>query len=160
MNGLRLRVHEDVVQVDHHKNIRHILEDVVHKVLKCGQRVGKSHWHDKKFKGAITGLKHCFPFVTGGDADVVISGTQVKFGVDFGQPKVVNEVLDQWYGVSILLGNLVEVLKLTQSRRVPSFFLESRTGAPPGELDAQIKPFPSISSKNSQRMLSSVPDKG
>ena len=109
MNSLRLGVHKDVVQRDHHKNIGHILKDIVHKVLKC---VGKSHWHDKEFKGAIMGLKHCFPFVTRGDANIVVSGAHVTFGVDFGQTKLVNEVRDQWYGVSILSGNLVEVLKV------------------------------------------------
>ena len=75
MNVLRLRVYEDVIQVDHHKNIGHILEDVIHKVLKCGWHIGKSHWHDKKFKGAISGPKHCFPFVTRGNVDIVVSGT-------------------------------------------------------------------------------------
>ena len=84
MKSLQFGVHEDVVQIDHHKNVGHILEDVVHKGLKCGQPVGMSHWNDKKFKGAIAGPKHCFPFVTRGDANIVVTGMQVKFGVDFG----------------------------------------------------------------------------
>ena len=35
MKCLRFGVHKDVVQIDHHENIGHILEDVVHEVLKC-----------------------------------------------------------------------------------------------------------------------------
>ena len=88
------------------------MEDVVHKVLKCGRPICMSHWHDKKFKGAIAGPKHCFPFVTRGNANIVVTGTQVKFGVDFGRAELVNEVCDQWYGVLILSGNLVEVPKV------------------------------------------------
>ena len=84
MKSLQFGVHEDVVQIDYHKNVGHILEDVVHKVLKCGWCIGKSHWHDKKFEGAIVGPKHCFPFVTRGDANIVVTGAQVEFGVDFG----------------------------------------------------------------------------
>ena len=84
MKILRCGVHEDVVQIDYHKHIGHILEDVIHKVLNCGQCVGKSHWHDKKFKGAIAGPKCCFPFVTGGNANIVVTSMQVNFGIDFG----------------------------------------------------------------------------
>ena len=105
------------------------------------------------------GPKHCFPFMTRGDANIVVSGAQVKFGVDLGRTKLVNEVHDQWYGVSILSGNLVEVLKIDTEPK-GAIFLVNRTGALPGELDAQIKPFPSILSRNPQRMPSSVPDRG
>ena len=44
--------------------------------------------------------------------NIVVTGMHVKFGVDFGRAELVNEVCDQWYGVSILSGNLVEVPKV------------------------------------------------
>ena len=62
--------------------------------------------------------------MTRGDADIVVTCMQVKFGVDFGQTKLVNEVRDQWYGVSILLGNLVEVLKVDTEPKGSVFLLD------------------------------------
>ena len=85
---------------------------IVHEVLKGGWCNGESHWHDKKFKGAITSLKQGFPLVTRGDANIVVSGAQVKLGVDFCRAQLVNEVGDQWYRVSVLLGDLVKVPKI------------------------------------------------
>ena len=92
VNILQLRIHEDVIQVDHHEDVRQVLEDVIHEVLKCGQRIGKSHWHDKKFKGAILSLKRGFPLVTRGSVDIVVPGMWIKLGVDFSQAQLVNEV--------------------------------------------------------------------
>ena len=111
MERLQFRVHEDVVQIDHHEHVGHILEDVVHKVLKSRWGIGKSHRHDQEFEGAIASLKCCLP-LAGGNANVVVTGAQVEFGVDAGCPKLVNKVRDQWYRVPILSGNLVEVPKV------------------------------------------------
>ena len=47
-----------------------------------------------------------------GDANVVVTGVQVEFGVDVGCPELVNKVCDQWYRVLILSGNFVEVPKV------------------------------------------------
>ena len=74
MKRLQFRVHEDVIQIDHHEHVRHILEDVVHEVLKRRGGIGKSHWHDQEFEGAIASLKCCLLFVAGGDANVVVTG--------------------------------------------------------------------------------------
>ena len=112
MKCLQFGVHEHVIQIDHHKHVGHILEDVVHKVLKSRWGIGKSHRHDQEFEGAIASPKCCLPPVAGGNANVVVTSTQVKFGVDAGCPEVVNKVHDQWYRVPILSGNLVEVPKV------------------------------------------------
>ena len=61
--------------------------------------------------------------MTRGDADIVVSGVQVKLGVDFSQTKLVNKVCDQWYGVLILSGNLVEVPKVDTEPKGAVFFL-------------------------------------
>ena len=112
MKCLQFGVHEDVVQIDHHEHVGHILEDVVHKVLKSHWDIGKSHRHDQEFEGAIASPKCCLPLVAGGNVNVVVTGAQVEFGVDAGCPELVNKVRDQWYRVPILSGNLVEVPKV------------------------------------------------
>ena len=43
MQHFQFGVHEDVVQIDHHEHVRHILEDVVHEVLKSRWGISKSH---------------------------------------------------------------------------------------------------------------------
>ena len=123
MKCLRFGVHEDVIQIDHHKHVGHVLEDVVHKVLKSRWGIGKSHRHDQEFEGAIASLKGCLPFVARGDANVVVTGAQVEFGVDVGCPELVNKVRDQWYRVPILSGDFVEVLKVNTEPEGAIFLL-------------------------------------
>ena len=85
--------------------------------------VGKSHWHDQEFEGAIASPKCCLPLMAGGNANVVVTGTQVEFGLDAGCPELVNKVRDQWYRVPILLGNLVEVPKVNTELKGAIFLL-------------------------------------
>ena len=59
---LRFRVDKDVI--DHHEDIRHILEDVIHEMLECCGCIGKTHWHDEELKESIMSPKHCFPLMT------------------------------------------------------------------------------------------------
>ena len=54
VKALRFRIHEDVIQVDNHEHVGHVLEDIVHKVLEHGQHIGESHWHNKKFRKLLT----------------------------------------------------------------------------------------------------------
>ena len=44
--------------------------------------------------------------------------------------------------------------KPMQSHNIPSFFFVNRMGAPPGELEEQMKPFPNILLRNLQSVLS------
>ena len=46
----RIRKDQDVVQVDNDKEVRHILEDVVHKMLEGGRHICESHGHYEKLK--------------------------------------------------------------------------------------------------------------
>jgi len=51
---------------------------------------------------------------------------EVEFGVDLCAAQLVEEVGNKWNQVSILLSDLVEFRKSTQSCRVPSFLLAKR----------------------------------
>ena len=67
--------------------------------------------------------KCCLPPVAGGDVNVVVTGAQVEFGVDFGCSELVNKVRDQWYRVPILPGNFVEVPKVNTEPKGAIFLL-------------------------------------
>ncbi len=75
---------QNVVEVDDDKEVRHVLEDVVHEVLKSSRGIGKSHGHDQEFERAIACLERGLPFMTSSDADIVVACTQIKLGVDLG----------------------------------------------------------------------------
>ncbi len=60
--------------------------------------------HDTPFKGAIVDLEGCFPFITFSYTYEIISMSKIKFGVDVGG---VEEVRNEWKGVTIFLGYLV-----------------------------------------------------
>src|SRR6266481_3571236 len=93
-------------------------------------------------------------------ADVIISSMKVKFGVNLGGAQLVNKIGDQGNRVAVALGNTIEVVKIHTKLECAVFLLCKEDWPPPGELDAQMKPFLSISYRNSQRVLSLVPDRG
>lgn len=77
-------VDEDVVQVDDHCDVKKIGEDVVHEMLKCRRGISKSERHYTPFERAVFGSESGLPFISGGDADEVVSVTEVDFGIDAG----------------------------------------------------------------------------
>ena len=44
---------EDIVEVDHYKDVSHVSEDMIHEDLEHSRSVGQSHGHNQAFKGAI-----------------------------------------------------------------------------------------------------------
>src|SRR5882724_10430858 len=92
------------------------------------------------------------------DTNIVVASTEVKLGVDLCAAKLVEEVGDKWNWVPILSSALVEVLEVNTEFQGATLFLGKRTGAPAGDWDHQMNPFPSISLRNSQKRPSSVPE--
>ena len=68
--------------------IQEVTKNVVHESLERGRSIGQPERHDKPFKGAITGPKDGFPFVTFRNADQVISVLEINCGVKAGLPAV------------------------------------------------------------------------
>ena len=81
---LRFRVDKDVIQIDQHEVIGHILKDAIHEMLGCCGCLGKAQWHNEELEGSIASLKCCVPLMTQSGASTVIPCTQVRLGVDFG----------------------------------------------------------------------------
>src|SRR5882672_2676299 len=100
---------QDIVEVDHYKDIRHVSKYVIHKGLERSGSIGESHRHNQEFKRAISGAKGCLPLMASCDAHVVVASAQVELGVDLGTAELVKEIGDERDRVPILPGELVEV---------------------------------------------------
>src|SRR5882672_85993 len=96
--------------------------------------------------------------MTCGNANIVVASAQVELGIDLGTAELVQEVGNKQDWVLILPCELVEVPEVDTELQVPSFFFANRTGAPAGDWDDRMKPLPSMSSRNSRRRPSSVPE--
>jgi len=105
------RRYEDIIEVYHYKDISHVLEDVVHKGLKCSGSIGESHQHDQEFEGAIVHPEGCFPLMACCDTNIVVASMEVELGVDLCAAQLVEEVGNEWNWVLILSSDLVEVFR-------------------------------------------------
>ncbi|KAJ4491757.1 hypothetical protein C8R41DRAFT_833041 [Lentinula lateritia] len=66
----RIRVDQNIVQVDDDTNIEHVREDVINKPLESRRRgVCKAERHNLPFVRAIAGPKGGLPFITFSDSD-------------------------------------------------------------------------------------------
>ena len=65
------------VQVDGDSYVKEVREYIIHESLECRWRISESKWHDHPFKGPITGMESCLPFVTFYDADQMVRMTEV-----------------------------------------------------------------------------------
>ncbi len=100
-------IDEDVIEVYDYGNIKHVSKNIVHEALERRGSVGEPKRHDTPFEGAVMGPEGCFPFITFSYAYEMISMSKVEFGVDAGRVCGVEEVRNEWEGVTIFLGYLV-----------------------------------------------------
>ncbi len=100
-------VNEDVIKVYDYGNVKHVSENVIHEVLECCGSIGESKRHDTPFKGAVAGPEGCFPFITFSYTYEMISMSKIKFGVDASRVRGVEEIRNEWKGVTIFLGYLI-----------------------------------------------------
>ncbi len=100
-------IDEDVVEVYDYGNVKHVSKNVIHKALECRKSVGEPKRHDTPFEGAVTGPEGCFPFITFSYAYEMISMLEIKFGIDASRVRRVEEVRNEWKGITVFLGYLV-----------------------------------------------------
>ena len=74
---------EDVVQIYDNEDIGHVVEDVVHEMLKCGWGVGHTKGHDEVFERLVLCTKGSFPLVSQGYPNIVVAHLEVNLGEDF-----------------------------------------------------------------------------
>ena len=126
----RVGENEDVIEVDHYKDISHVSENMVHKCLKCSGCIGESHGHDQELERAVSGSEGCLPLVASHDVDIVIAGAKVELGVDLCIAKLVKEVSDEGDQVPILACDFVEVSEVDAKPQSSIFFLGEEDGCP------------------------------
>jgi len=92
------------------------------------------------------------------DVNIVIASMQIELGVNLHATKLVEEVCDEGDQVSILLGDFVEIPEVHTELQATILFLAKWTGALAGDCDYQMNPLKSMSSMDSWRRPSSVPE--
>ena len=83
VSGFIRRVDENIMKVDNNTNIKHICEDVIHKVLEGSRCIGQAKGHHHPLEGSILGLEYCLLFITIPDLDEIVVGMlQINLGID------------------------------------------------------------------------------
>ena len=94
---------QDVVQVDHYDTFCYeVPEDVVHHSLEGGWAVSHAKEYYQGFEQTSIGPEGYFPLISGLNADVVQTPTNVQLGEVSGSTELRYEFRDQWEGVLIL----------------------------------------------------------
>src|SRR5882672_3956051 len=114
---------EDIIEVDHYKDVSHVSEDVIHEGLERSGSIGESHRHNQEFERAISGAKCCLPLMASGDTSIVVASPQVELGVYLGTAELVKEIGDKRNQVPILPGELVEVPEVNTESQGAIFLL-------------------------------------
>ena len=81
-----VREDQNVVKINNNENVRDIREHFIHEMLKGGRGIGESKGHDQILKRTIAGSESCHPLLAFLDADIVVTRSEVNFGVDLGIP--------------------------------------------------------------------------
>ena len=102
----------------------HVSEGVVHESLEGCRRVGKSEEHYRRFKEAFVRDEGGLPLVAILDANIVIPPANVKLSKQFGIFKFVDEVRDEWKGISVLGGMFVQIAVILARAETTIFLLD------------------------------------
>lgn len=99
----------DVIYVDHAYLPVEARQNHVHGALEGGRGVGETERHDQKFEESVSCDKGCLFLVFLLDRDLPISGGEVKFRTDLGFSEGVEDVVNSWERVNILLGLSIQL---------------------------------------------------
>ncbi len=125
---------EDVVQVYDDVDVAQVLENVVHECLESSGTVRHPEGHDEVFVRAVTGPESRLPFVSFSDADVVVSGSEIDFGVDAGGAKAIKKVADEGDRIAVLLGDTIESAIVDAKPEGSVFLLREEDGGAGGRV--------------------------
>ena len=93
---LRLGEDQDVIQVDHHNTFCYeVLEDIIHHGLEGGRTVSHSKEHYQGFEQASIGLEGHLPLISGLNANIVETPTDIQLGEVSGPMELGHEFGDQ-----------------------------------------------------------------
>jgi hypothetical protein len=98
----RIGKYECIVEIYYDKQVNHVVERVIHKVLELCWCIGHAHWHYKPFIGAVSCPEHCEPLMALSNLNVVVAIMKVNFGINCGVAKAVKEFVDEGEGIAAL----------------------------------------------------------
>jgi len=100
---LHLGEDQDVVQVDHYNTFCYeVPKDVVHHGLEGGWTVSYSKEHYQGFKQTSIGSESCLLLISGLNANIVETPTDIQLGKVSGPAELRHEFGDQWERVLVL----------------------------------------------------------
>ena len=102
----------------------HVSEGVVHESLESCRRVGKSEEHYCRFKEALVRDEGSLPLVAVLDANIVVPPANIKLSKQFGVFEFVDEVRDEWKGISVLGGMFIQVAVILARAEATVFLLD------------------------------------
>jgi len=97
-------------------------KDLVHEALEARWGIHKSKGHNAESEGAKWSHKCSLPFITGLDADLVVTGFQVKLHEDFQSVDVVHHLIDAQKQVTVLDRNVIEFVIVDDRLAGPILF--------------------------------------
>ena len=100
----------------------------VHHGLKCGRRISEAEEHYSGFIKPSLCFEHCFVFVSGFDADIVVSPPYIQFCVDHGPFQVSDQRGDERKQVLVAHRPLVNVLVVLHWSKLPVFLFDEEEG--------------------------------
>ncbi len=110
-------------------------------VWKVAGAVRHPEGHDEVFVRAVTGPESRLPFVSFSDADVVVSGSEIDFGVDAGGAKAIKKVADEGDRIAVLLGDTIESAIVEAKPEGSVFLLREEDGGAGGRVGGTDEAF-------------------
>ncbi|MBW0498093.1 hypothetical protein O181_037808 [Austropuccinia psidii MF-1] len=92
---LRFGKDHNVIQINHNKNIKKILENIIDKILKRGRSIGEPKWHNQVLITAIFSSKSCQMVITLLDSENFLCTTQINPGEDERTIKDIKELINR-----------------------------------------------------------------
>ena len=126
----RRAVYENIIKENQHEPTEEGAQDIIHECLKGSQGVAQPKWHHQELVEAVVCAERRLVDVGRIHADLMIPRAQVKLGEEPGAVEFVQELIDHWYGKSVLHSDGVQgaVIHTEAPRAVGLLDEEDRRG--------------------------------
>ena len=95
-------------------------------MLEGSRGIGQAEVHDQKVEGAEASVKSGFPFVTGCNANEVVSTAKVNLGEDLRIPKAVKQIWNEREWIMILSSDGIETTPINTKVKRTILFLDKK----------------------------------
>lgn len=99
---------KDIIEIDYHKLVEILHENVVHQTRESGRSICEAKRHDGVFVEAITSFEGCLGYVLFADFDLVITASQIHLREHSCTRKLIKELVDARKRIRILDRFLIE----------------------------------------------------